>query len=193
MFSHKSQLLQYIIKGKDQEALDIMNRTLIPKLKKYIISNRGDKTDVKDVFQEVVYITYKKIKLEGFRPEGDLVNYMFVIGKNYWIAKAVKEQKNSDIEEYSEKLFTEATININSLISEERNNACIEIMNSIGDQCRELLNLRIYEEMDLNEIAQKLGMSNTDVVKSTIYRCKMKLKEKIMKNKGLLQLLDIKL
>lgn len=186
-------ILYGIAHGKDREVLDLLNTHLLPKIRKYILSNRGAMDDVKDVFQEIVFMIYRKVKMENFEPQGDLVNYMFVSAKNAWVGRATKSQRNNDIENYAETMESDEKSSLNQMMSDERNNAAIEILQTLGTQCRELLNLRIYEEMDLPEIATQLGMTNTDVVKSTIYRCKKKLKDKIIKNKGFMNLLGIQI
>lgn len=191
--SLNDKIITGILEGRDREVLNLLYEKFLPKLKGYILKNRGTADDVKDLFQDVLFIIYRKIKLEGFLPEGDLLNYMFIMAKNSWIKKAVKNQLNNSIDDTVKQFSSSDTGALSSLIVEEKGRAAIEILETLGDQCAELLNLRIYEELDLNEIAIKMGFSNTNVVKSTIYRCKQKLKEKIKKNKGFQDLIGIKL
>ena len=171
--------------------LDILYQKLLPRLKVYILKNRGTQDDVKDLFQDVLFITYRKIKMEAFQPKGDILNYMFIIAKNIWIKKAVKDQRNNSLDESTEEFSSPETGALNSLIVKEKSKAATNILDTLGEQCSQLLKLRIYEELDLEEIASKMKFSNTNVVKSTIYRCKQMLKDRIKKNKGFQNLIGI--
>ena len=139
----------------------------------------------------MLLITYNKIKVEGFVPKGDLLAYMFTIAKNNWKNMATKAKRTNALDE-SEKELSSTDIGVlNTLVVKEKSKAIMDILDTLGDQCSELLRLRIYENLNLEEIAQKMNFSNTDVVKTTIYRCKNKLKNKISKNKGFQNLVGI--
>lgn len=185
------RLIDGITKGKDQEVLDILYQKLLPVLKDYILKNSGSREDVKDLFQDTLLITYKKVRLDGFVPNGDMLGYMFTIAKNSWKKTAVKEQQKSSLEDSLKEVSSDESGALNTLILREKTKASMDILNALGAQCAELLKLRIYENLDLEEIAQKMNMSNTNVVKSTIYRCKNKLRDKIIKNKGFQNLVGI--
>lgn len=116
---------------------------------------------------------------------------MFTIAKNSWKKVAPVTQKNNSLDESSKEISSSETGALNTLILKEKSKAAMDMLNNLGEQCSELLKLRIYENLDLEEIASKMGFSNTNVVKSTIYRCKSKLKNKIEKNKGFQNLVGI--
>lgn len=185
------RLIDGITHGKDQEVLDLLYEKLLPVLKDYILKNGGTRDDVKDLFQDMLLITYRKVKIEGFIPKGDLLGYMFTIAKNSWKKVAPVTQKNNSLDESSKEISSSETGALNTLILKEKSKAAMDMLNNLGEQCSELLKLRIYENLDLEEIASKMGFSNTNVVKSTIYRCKSKLKNKIEKNKGFQNLVGI--
>jgi len=55
-------------------------------------------------------------------------------------------------------------------------------LNSIDSKCREVINLRFFDDKSYEEIAEQLEMSMNSV-KSIIFRSKAKLKELVSANK----------
>ncbi|MFO0265838.1 MAG: RNA polymerase subunit sigma, partial [Cyclobacteriaceae bacterium] len=46
-----------------------------------------------------------------------------------------------------------------------------------GETCRKVLMYYYFDEMSMQEIAEKLGFANTDTAKTKKYKCKQKLDE----------------
>ncbi|MFM8832834.1 MAG: RNA polymerase sigma factor, partial [Cytophagales bacterium] len=51
---------------------------------------------------------------------------------------------------------------------------CLE---QLGETCRKVLTYYYFDEMSMQEIADKLGFANTDTAKTKKYKCKQKLDE----------------
>ena len=50
-------------------------------------------------------------------------------------------------------------------------------MEQLGETCRKVLMYYYFDEMSMQEIADKLGFANTDTAKTKKYKCKQKLDE----------------
>ena len=68
------------------------------------------------------------------------------------------------------------------VISEERKNAVREVMNRIGETCKQLLTYTLFEKRRLKEVAELMNFSSEEVAKTNNYRCKKKMKEMFAKN-----------
>ena len=72
--------------------------------------------------------------------------------------------------------------NISMLDNKERFEVIDIVFSMLGDRCKELLTLYVFENKKMAEIQKLMGMNSEEVVKSTKYRCKKKMKEVLMKN-----------
>jgi RNA polymerase sigma factor (sigma-70 family) len=63
--------------------------------------------------------------------------------------------------------------------SEERNKIVAQCIEQLGETCKKVLMYYYFEEMSMQDIADKLGFANTDTAKTKKYKCKKKLDELI--------------
>jgi len=75
---------------------------------------------------------------------------------------------SSDLKDSSESL---------DLDGPERERIIARCMEQLGETCRKVLMYYYFEEMSMQEIADKLGFANTDTAKTKKYKCKQKLDE----------------
>jgi RNA polymerase sigma factor (sigma-70 family) len=59
----------------------------------------------------------------------------------------------------------------------ERDRIILKCIEQLGETCKKVLMYYYFEEMSMQEIADKLGFANTDTAKTKKYKCKMKLDE----------------
>jgi RNA polymerase sigma factor (sigma-70 family) len=59
--------------------------------------------------------------------------------------------------------------------SEERNRIVAKCIDQLGETCKKVLMYYYFEEMSMQDIADKLGFANTDTAKTKKYKCKKKL------------------
>ena len=52
-----------------------------------------------------------------------------------------------------------------------------KVIDQLGDTCKKVLMYYYFEEMSMQDIADKLGFANTDTAKTKKYKCKKKLDE----------------
>ena len=65
------------------------------------------------------------------------------------------------------------------------------MLTTLGDTCKELLQLTFYLDHSLKEAAEVLGLSGAEVAKTYQYRCKKKLFEQIRNNPAFRAAMDI--
>jgi RNA polymerase sigma factor (sigma-70 family) len=61
--------------------------------------------------------------------------------------------------------------------SPEREKIIAQCLDQLGETCRKVLMYYYFDEMSMQEIADKLGFANTDTAKTKKYKCKQKLDE----------------
>lgn len=180
-------ILRAIRTGADDVVLHTLYKEILPRVRRYILSNSGSEEDAKDIFQDAVVILFRYVKLNRFDESKDVGGFIYAVSKNLWITKVKRSQRfvklnNLDIQ--SDKSMDV----LNDMISEEKSKAIEEVLDKIGEECKQLLKYSIYDKMSLKEIAVKMGYSNEGVAKTYNYRCKQKLVKLVKDNAYIISL-----
>ncbi|KGL62624.1 RNA polymerase sigma factor [Polaribacter sp. Hel1_85] len=171
-----------LLKESDKEALKMVyieNRIpFINFARKFKVSEN----DIVDAYQDAIIVLSEK----AFKGEIDNLNcsvktYLFGIGKYILFEKARKTQKKVldfplEKEDYNyksiaEDFFEEAPNKLELLLQKG--------FASLGKKCKEVLRLFYYRGFTIDEISDRLGYKDKNVVKSQKSRCIKQLKEKI--------------
>src|SRR5690606_9681418 len=95
--------------------------------------------------------------------------YIYSICQNLWRKELDRKKRLSNEEKDSSvSMDTE---------SAERENIIAKCIEQLGDTCKKVLMYYYFEEMSMQDIAEKLGFANTDTAKTKKYKCKKKLDE----------------
>ena len=178
MITTKVELHLAIKNGDDNLVLDYLYKNVLPKIRNYITLNNGNKAEADDIFQDAVMIMYKKIKTGEAIEVESIDGLMYYICKNLWINRVLKLNKYIKIENTDP--IEDNTYNaLESLMATEKNNAFLELLDLVGEKCKELLFLSIYHQLSMDEIALKMQLTSANAAKTHHYRCKQKLAEMV--------------
>jgi RNA polymerase sigma factor (sigma-70 family) len=184
-----TEILQAIKQGRDNEALEYLYGSLLPKVKKHICNNSGSLEDAYDVFQDSVMAMYSLIIASKFDNEKYTVHgFLFTMCKHRWINLVKKRASTQHREQNVEKEILDSSA-LDHIINVEKKTAMDQLFNSLGDKCTEILTMFYYYKMSIKEIAEKLGGMSEDAVKVKSHRCKKLLTDRIRGNKQLIDLL----
>ena len=181
-------VLSALKKGNDDAVLSFLYKMVLPKVKHYIKTNRGNEDEAKDIFQDAVIIFYKKVKLDQISQDTNITAYICHVAKNLWINRAKKLNRTIELPDEDYHPAEEDNF-LDQLISEEKKNAVRNLLSQIGEECQKLLKYSVYDNLSMKEICAKMGYSSENVAKTYNYRCKQKLVQLVMKNKGVENLL----
>jgi RNA polymerase sigma factor (sigma-70 family) len=181
------EIIKALKKGDDDAVLSFLYKEVLPKVKHYIKSNKGNDDEAKDIFQDAVIIFYKKVKQSSFNEVMNVTSYICFISKNLWINRVKK--MNKTVEMPDNMLLNSDEDLLSNIIIEEKRNALSSLLSQIGEECQQLLKFSIYDNLSMKEICKKLGYSSENVAKTYNYRCKQKLIHLVMKNKEMINLL----
>jgi RNA polymerase sigma factor (sigma-70 family) len=93
--------------------------------------------------------------------------YIYSICQNLW-RKELDRKKRLSNEEKDIAVVPD-------MDSEERNRIVAKCIDQLGETCKKVLMYYYFEEMSMQDIADKLGFANTDTAKTKKYKCKKKL------------------
>ena len=185
-----SRIIKGIKKGgkAEEQALTELYRQCRDVIVRHIIKNNGTRETGMDIFQDTLVVFCEQVKNNTFqlRPDTKVSTYLFTLAKRMWINELKKiareneyrkcnEENNRDIDE---------TLPSQRLFEEQKQTIIDTLMGALQEDCRKILLLSIYEELNLSEITKRMGYKNINVTKSKKYKCKESLKKLIKNSSG---------
>lgn len=178
------QILEFIYKGLDNQALAVIYKSSLPKIRRYIVSNNGTEDDVKDIFQDTIVIFYRQIKTGKFNEGADIDGFLFTIARNLYINHVKRySSRNVKIGVWEEEDSTDDLLQ--QIIGKEKDLLINKLFSELGKTCNEVLKLSVFNNSSMKEIAQIMGFSNENVAKTKSYKCRQRLSELVKNNKEL--------
>lgn len=181
MLNNKA-IIEAIKQGDNQVILRSLYKKVLPDVKRFIRKNGGNSEQAEDMFQEGVVAFILAVKEGRFNEENTIGAYIKAVVRNKWFdqfklklreEEAVKNlHKNQSIEE--------------STISEEQIHTLQVLLKNLGEKCEKLIRLSVFEGYSYIDIANITEMASEDVVKTSIYRCRKKLKNTVESTPGLI-------
>ncbi len=181
------RILEAIRTGKDEEVLSVLYKEVLPKVKRYILKNNGTMEEVKDIFQDAVIVFYRYVKAGKFNQEYEVDGFLFGVSKNLYLKHFNKTKKEAKVE-LSQDLMEHDTNELQNIITRERHQMIRELMDQVGERCKELLTLSVFDKRSMKEIAELMGFSSEDAAKTGNYKCKQRLMKLVKLNPSLMEL-----
>ncbi|MCP4440728.1 MAG: sigma-70 family RNA polymerase sigma factor [Aureispira sp.] len=181
---NKLELLDQLRLGKST-AIKEVYKMAYPVCAKFITNNNGTTDDAKDLFQEVLVVFLKKLRLPDFVLTAAIPTYMYAITRNLWLKQLRKHSKKPidlvldepeshvplvQVDELEEKVLIEA-----------KHEHISEVLATIKEDCQKLLVAFYFKKMSLKEIAKEMDYSD-GFVKVKKKRCMDGFKKKVLES-----------
>ncbi len=176
------EIVEAIKGGKNQWVLNTLYKRTLPKIKNLIRKMNGSDEDAQDIFQESVIIFYREVKLNKLLDNTNIDGYIYTVARNLYLNKLrivnrMVELKESDGNDFAEKPAIERHLEF-----KDSENDMMQLLTKLGEKCKEILKALAFEELDYQEVADKLGFASGDVVKTQKHRCKKRLEQLLDEN-----------
>jgi|SRR5665213_1563616 len=153
-----------------------------PVVRQMILKNSGNKHDAEDIYQEALIVFCRKVKENDFKLTSSLKTFLFSISRLQWMnelrkRKSTSTKITSDEKDFPELTETDSEKFSNYLQEEEKYRRAENVLMSLGEKCRKLLQLFYSQNKSFKEIADELDFSNEKVAKNQKYRCMEKARE----------------
>lgn len=141
--------------------------------------------DAKDIFQDTIVSFYNNVK-SGQLTEltSDIKTYLFAIGKYKTINFIKKQNRSVTFSDFDLLKVNEPSEN--QIMDKEENefikHTVKKYLNEQCEDCKKVLELYYFKEMDMRSIAEEMGYKNADVAKKKKYECFKKLADMVRKN-----------
>lgn len=163
---NEKEIFERICKG-DEKALEFLYQKYYRMMTKLVITNSGTEEEARDVYQDALIVFWQKATSGSLTMTSKMSTFIYSICQNLWRKELDRKKRLSN-----EEKDTAVTLDTESAEREKILASCI---NQLGETCKKVLMFYYFEEMSMQDIADKLGFANTDTAKTKKYKCKKKL------------------
>lgn len=175
-YSNDQQLVD-AIKSGDKQAMVQLYKDNSGSIKNYVLKNNGNADDAEDVLQDTCIAIWEKIRNNQLELKAKLSTLAFAIAKNQWLKRLNKLSKSTPIDDINTEKMA---VNSDSFQFDDKQKVQ-EVLNLIGEKCKELLTYFYFDGLDMNSIAEKMNYNNADTVKAKKHQCFKGLQEQFLK------------
>ena len=184
-----AELVHSYING-DENALSILINRHQSKIYGFIYSKVTDRDISDDIFQDTFIKVIKTLKSNSYNEEGKFLPWVMRISHNLIVDHFRKNKKMPmyrETEEFSIfSIMTDNSPNIESrIITDQVENDLQRLIEELPDDQKEVLQMRIYQDLSFKEIADLTGVSINTALGRMRYAL-MNLRKVIDKNKIIL-------
>jgi len=166
--TNEKDLFERIQKG-DEKALEFIYKKYYRMMTKLVITNSGTEEEARDVYQDALVVFWQKARSGNLVLTSKMSTYIYSICQNLWRKELDRKKRLSNEEKDSAESM--------DMDSPEREKIIARCLEQLGETCRKVLMFYYFDDMSMQEIADKLGFANTDTAKTKKYKCKQKLDE----------------
>ncbi|TAH24695.1 MAG: sigma-70 family RNA polymerase sigma factor [Cytophagales bacterium] len=166
-------IIEGIRKG-DEKLIDFLYKKNYKMMVNLIVKNNGSEEEARDIYQEALIILWQKAKSDDFVLSSKISTYLYSVCMNLWRKELERKSRH-----------TNDAIEKGEYLDNDKNESARiihECINSLGDTCKQILMYYYFDEMSMNDIAEKLGFANADTAKTRKYKCKQEL-DKLVKSR----------
>ncbi len=164
----EKEIFERICKG-DEKALEVIYKKYYRMMTKLVITNSGTEEEARDVYQDALVVFWQKATSGNLILTSKMSTFIYSICQNLWRKELDRKKRLSNEEK-------DASVSLDTDTA-EREKIMAACINQLGDTCKKVLMYYYFEEMSMQDIAEKLGFANTDTAKTKKYKCKKKLDE----------------
>lgn len=157
------------IRNGDEKALELIYKKYYRMMTKLVVTNSGTEEEARDVYQDALVVFWQKARSGNLVMTAKMSTYIYSICQNLWRKELDRKKRLSNEEKDAAQTM--------DMDSPEREKIIAKCLEQLGETCRKVLMYYYFDEMSMQEIAEKLGFANTDTAKTKKYKCKQKLDE----------------
>src|SRR5688500_15180922 len=160
-----ADLLHQIRSGNNKAALAELYKAF-PAVRHFIKTHGGNEDEARDVFQESLLVFYRNTLKPEFALTSSITTYLYAICKYIWKDELKKKNRNVNFE------VTDTPDEVYDYQQEELKYKWLDqLLHALGDKCRDILQLLYYQKKSMEEVAERLGYTGVDSVKTQKYKC----------------------
>lgn len=171
--SQRNKLIEGI-RNQDKAVLKQIYADYFPTIKRFVLNNNGSEQDAKDVFQEGIIITYRKILGGTFELSSSFKSYIYAVCRFVWIKQLSKKKEDSE----NQNLFTEyegvQDVSVDEYEKNEQYKLYQTHFKRLSKDCQKIMTL-FLNKVPMKDIAEEMGIDSLQFVKRKKFKCKEQL------------------
>lgn len=176
----EKEIINGIIAENDDVFLYIYKNSYRP-VRHLITTNNGNEEDARDIFQEALFILYKKLKSNNLRLYCSVSTFIYSIARLLWLKELkIRGKEVSGYNNYDNYIDESSNI-IKTYEYNERLSLYRRIFEQLSEDCKKILQM-VMKSFTISEITKIMGYSSEQHTKNRRYRCKKALVNRIMQN-----------
>src|SRR3989337_2009788 len=152
----EKEIFERIKKG-DEKTLEVLYKKYYRMMTKLVITNSGTEEEARDVYQDALIVFWQKATSGNLVLTSKISTYIYSICQNLWRKELDRKKRLSNEER-------DAPVSID-MDTAEKEKIIARCMDQLADTCKKVLMYYYFEEMSMQDIADKLGFANTDTAK----------------------------
>ncbi|NMD01220.1 MAG: sigma-70 family RNA polymerase sigma factor [Bacteroidales bacterium] len=166
------------IKNNNTMAITYAYKKYYPSVANYIRLNGGNDDDAKDIFQEAMMVLFHNTQKEHFQLSCQLNTYLYSIARNLWLTELRRQNKNTTEIEDFDQLLSEDELLMEEAEEKVKAQRNLKLsLETLGEPCKTILTAFYIEQLSMQEIAEKMGYTNSENAKNQKYKCLLRLKK----------------
>lgn len=167
------ELIEHIKKGNER-AIDELYKKNYKMMMRLVTKNSGTEEEAQDVFQDALIVFWQRVQRPDFQLTSKISTFLYSICQNLW-------RKELDRKSRLSHESKDGSVQID-FEQQERSHLIKQCLQQLGETCRKVLYYYYFDELSMQDIAEKLGFANADTAKTKKYKCKKEL-DKLIKEK----------
>lgn len=163
------EILKRIRKG-DETALQYLYKQHYRMMLRMVLKNSGTEEEAQDIFQEALILFWQKAQKDDFQLTSKISTFLYSVCNNLWRKELDKKSRVSheSVEKSIENDWGEKQEKVKII------EACL---NKLSPTCKQVLQYYYFDELSMQDIAEKMGLAGADTAKTKKYKCKKELDE----------------
>ena len=168
------EILDGLLKGGSEEArcLKYLYWEYYPLIRSYVQRSNGTEEEATDVFQDGVITFYEQVKQNKYRGDSSIKTYLFAICKNLWFNQLRKKKTARSYTEHERNQDAGHDSPETLFLEREKHEHILKLLDKLGEACRKLLQLKLYQRKSMEEIRVLMGFKNDQIARNKHYKCK---------------------
>jgi RNA polymerase sigma factor (sigma-70 family) len=156
-------------------------------ISRLVLNNNGNQEDVADLFQDAIIVLYEKVRVDSFELQSSLRTYLYAISKRLWLNKLRSRKQHLSIEDNNVDQISIPPSVMEVLVKDEQSEIIAQLLEQVGNDCKEILSLYYFKRLRMKEIADVLGLAQEQGAKNKKSRCLKKLRQLVFSSEHLLK------
>lgn len=167
---------------QNNEALRYLYHSHYEIVAKMVYKNSGSEEEAKDIFQDGLIVLYNQTKKPNFKLSSALQTFLFAICRNLWLMKLRRKKREVKLDDSFNFLPEIGDSQLEVLIGNERQELVVQLLDQLGDACKQVLHYFYFERLKMKEIMKLMNLSSEQVTKNKKANCLKKLRKFVLES-----------